>query len=79
MGFWSGDVNSSFDRIFNMNGDGTLDSIEQGLKFQIIDQMCEEDDERDTCRFNFDELDDMGEEERREALEEAGYDPDDFE
>lgn len=62
-----------------LNRDGALDPIEQGVRFQLINQMSEEEDERDTCRFNFDELDDMDEDERREALEEAGYDPDDFE
>lgn len=79
MGFWNGEEYNSFDRIFDLNRDGSMDTFERGLQMQIIDQVYDSDEEQDTCKFDFDELDDMDEDERREALEEAGYDPDEFE
>lgn len=79
MGFWNGKVDNSYDRMFDYDRNGSLDVFERGLQMHVIDEMCKEDEENDTCSFDFDELEDMNEEERREALEEAGYDPDDFE
>lgn len=79
MGFWNGKVDNSFDKMFDFDRNGSLDVFERGLQMQMIHEILEDDEKEDTCSINFDDLDDMDEEERREALEEAGYDPGDYE
>lgn len=80
MGFWDREVENSFDSLFDMNRDGVLDAAEQAFQLDFLtreieeqDSSSEEDDELD-----FNELEYMDEDERCEALEDAGYDPDDF-
>lgn len=80
MGFWDRDVENSFDSLFDMNRDGVLDPVEQGFQLDFLARQMEEDDhsDDDEDELDLDELEYMDEDERREALEEAGYDPDDF-
>ena len=79
MGFWDRNVENSFDSLFDMNRDGVLDPAEQGFQLDFLARQMEEDDHPDNDdELDLDELEYMDEDERREALEEAGYDPDDF-
>ncbi len=80
MGFWDRDVENSFDSLFDMNRDGVLDPVEQGFQLDFLTHQMEGDDRSDDDEEELDleELEYMDEDERREALEEAGYDPDDF-
>lgn len=87
MGFWDREVRDSFDEMFDYNRDGHLDSFEQAMQYDFFEESLksdssDEDDEDDRellyPDLDFDELEDMDEDERREVLEEAGYDPDDF-
>ena len=79
MGFWDRNIENSFDCLFDMNRDGVLDPVEQGFQLDFITRQMEEDDrsDDDEDELDLDELEYMDEDERREALEEAGYDPDD--
>ena len=86
MDSWDRDVDNSFDSFFDLNKDGVLDPIEQGFELDFLERQIKEgdlsDEIEDDLEFNDLDLDDlefMDEDERREALEEAGYDPDDFE
>ena len=94
MGFFDRDVKNSFDRMFDWNDDGKLDSFEQANQFEFEQRMLEEDqvddDEDDDEDDDDDDLDldlagldrfdleMMDEDERREALEDAGLDPGDY-
>lgn len=78
MGFWDRNVENSFDSLFDMNRDGVLDPVEQGFQLDFLTRQMEEDDKSDEDELDVDDLEFMDEDERREALEEAGYDPDDF-
>ena len=72
-----------FGSLFDFNGDGKLDALEQGMEFMAFQQImggCS-DDEMDTLEaagLSYEELLLMDEDERREVLEAAGLDPDDF-
>lgn len=82
MDFWSRDVENSFDEMFDLNHDGRLDIGEQAYEQDFLIRQTEIDDEEDKNdeedELDWDELELMDEDERREALEDAGYDPDDF-
>lgn len=89
MGFWDKEVRDGFDGIFDYNRDGQLDIFEQAMQYEFYKESMksdssDDDDDEDDDRnllypdLDFDELEDMDEDERREALETAGYDPDDF-
>ena len=94
MGFFDRDVKNSFDRMFDWNDDSKLDSFEQANQFEFEQRMLEEDsvddDEDDDEDDDDDDLDldlagldrfdleMMDEDERREALEDAGLDPGDY-
>ena len=69
-----------FGDLFDFNNDGTLDSFEQAAEFGAFMQMIDSDksDELTSAGLNPQELSDMGYFERREALEDAGLDPDDY-
>ena len=43
MGFFDRDVKNSFDRMFDWNDDGKLDSFEQANQFEFEQRMLEED------------------------------------
>ena len=70
-----------FCSLFDLDRDGQLDVEERALEFIAFEEMCHEDEEEDMfemSRLSCGELDYMDEDERREALEEAGLEPDDF-
>lgn len=70
-----------FGGLFDFNGDGKLDSFEKAAEFGMFMQMIdsEKNDELTSAGLDPNELEDMGYFERREALEEAVLDPDDYE
>ena len=90
MGFFDRDVKNGFDRMFDWNDDGKLDSFEQANQFEFEQRMLEEDSVDDDEDDDDDELDldlagldrfdleMMDEDERHEALEDAGLDPGDY-
>ena len=78
-----------FDKMFDFNRDGKLDSWERAAQFQFMDEMMkddeksifDDDDEIDTfadAGLDYDELEFMDPDERREVLVDAGLDPDEF-
>ncbi len=84
MGFWDREVEDSFDEMFDINRDGFLDAGEEGLQIEYLNKMSERPrhndyaDDPDYDDLDIDALEMMNEDERRDALEDAGYDPDDF-
>ena len=90
MGFFDRDVKNGFDRMFDWNDDGKLDSFEQANQFEFEQRMLEEDsvdddDDDDDDDLDLDlagldrfDLEMMDEDERHEALEDAGLDPGDY-
>ena len=77
-----------FDKMFDFNRDGKLDSWERAVQFQFMDEMSKEDssnfdydDEDDIfggAGLDYDELEMMDADDRREVLEDAGLDPDHY-
>ena len=80
-----------FDKMFDFNRDGKLDFFERAAQFQFMDKMInsdetssfvdaefDEDDVFAEAGLDYDELEFMDPDERREVLEDAGLDPDDF-
>ena len=76
-----------FDNIFDFDHDGSLDAFERDVEFQFMYEMTKSgesdsfDDEEDVfaeAGLDYDELEFMDPEERREVLEDAGLDPDEF-
>lgn len=73
-----------FGNLFDLNGDGKLDAMEQGIElgaFSAImdaEEAGEVQEELEEAGLDLDDLALMDEDERRETLEEAGLDPDDF-
>ena len=90
MGFFDRDVKNGFDRMFDWNDDGKLDSFEQANQFEFEQRMLEEDsvdDDEDDDDDDLDlelagldrfDLERMDEDERHEALEDAALDPGDY-
>lgn len=69
-----------FGNMFDFNGDGKLDPLEQGAEFGFFMQMMDaaKQDELTSAGINPQDLESMGYFERREALLNAGLDPDDY-
>ena len=76
-----------FDKMFDFNRDGRLDAFERDAQFQFIDEkrgksdLFGDDNETDVfaeAGLDYDDLEFMDPEERREVLEDAGLDPDEF-
>ena len=76
-----------FDKMFDFNRDGKLDSWERAVQFQFMDEMMKNDeksifdDKSDIfadAGLDYNEVEFMNPDERREALEDAGLDPDEF-
>ena len=76
-----------FDKMFDFNRDGRLNAFERDAQFQFIDEkrgksdLFGDDNETDVfaeAGLDYDDLEFMDPEERREALEDAGLDPDEF-
>lgn len=83
-------MHDDFESWLDLNGDGEVDLMEQEFTFEVFssctsDSSDEENDEEDAdellASVGLDryDLEAMEEEERREALEDAGIDPDDWE
>ena len=69
-----------FGDLFDFDGDGKLDSFEKAAEFGVFMDMVEscEQNELESAGLDVDELSLMDDDERTEALEDAGMDPDDF-
>ena len=77
-----------FGGLFDFNHDGELDPMERAMDFMAFDEMMKDSDgssedeelvdEIESAGIDYDELSFMDEDERREALEDAGLDPDDY-
>ena len=82
-----------FGGLFDFNRDGKLDPMERAMDFMAFEEMTKEtestgfgDDEEDEdlidelemAGLDYDELSFMDEDERREVMEDAGLDPDDY-
>lgn len=75
-----------FGGLFDFNHDGKLDAFERATEISFIADIMEEDggeinqDREDfaTVGLDMDELELMDDDDRSEALEEAGLDPDDY-
>ena len=85
---WFDKDDYGYDRAFDFNHDGKLDFFERSEQLDFYTEPCEkENDEEDDEEaenalalngLDLDDLEDMDEDERREALEDAGLDPDDY-
>ena len=69
-----------FGDLFDFNHDGKLDSFEKAAEFGAFMQMIDsvKNDELTAAGLDPQELSEMEYFERREALEDAGLDPDDY-
>lgn len=83
MGIFGDDF--GFDSTFDFDGDGELNAFErsEALDFYTSSNSVDEDDEEEDMELEIAgldrwELENMDEDERRETLEDAGLDPDDF-
>lgn len=67
--------------MFDFNNDDELDSFEKEAEFGMIMEMIdsEKKDELIAAGLDLQELEEMDYFERREALEDVGLDPDDYE
>ena len=66
-----------FGDLFDFNNDGKLDMFEQAADFAAFQQMIKQADFEESGLAS-NELEFMSEDERREALEDAGLEPDDY-
>ena len=69
-----------FGGLFDFNHDGKMDAFERAAEFAVLGEMMqkEEKTEFEMSGLDADELEFMDPDERREALEDAGLDPDDY-
>ncbi len=66
-----------FGDLFDINKDGKLDIFEQAADFAAFQHMMKESELEDNG-LDANELEFMDDDERREAIEDAGLDPDDY-
>lgn len=66
-----------FGDLFDFNNDGKLDMFEQAADFAAFQQMIKQA-ELEESGLASNELEFMSDDERREVLEDAGLDPDDY-
>lgn len=79
-------MRSLFGDMFDLNHDGELDRFERAMELEFLEDLCREtedaddDDETELEMSGLDplELEFMDPDERREALEDAGLDPDEY-
>lgn len=72
-----------FGNMFDFNHDGKLDGFERAAEFDFLNNVMvepdkEEHDELLQARIDPEELEYMSADERKEVLEDAGLDPDDY-
>lgn len=78
-----------YDEDFDFDGDGKLNAYKYSVMDDVVfgdhDEVDDDSEEEDDLEFeltlagiSLDELEAMDEDERREALEDAGLDPEDF-
>jgi hypothetical protein len=70
-----------FGDMFDFNHDGEIDSFERAVEFSFLDEITREESSQtdfELSGLDADELELMDADERREALEDAGLDPDDY-
>lgn len=73
-----------YDPLFDLNRDGRIDAAEWAFMDEMLnptsmDEYDDEiEDELDMAGLDYDDLSMMDEDEPREALEDAGLDPDDY-
>ena len=76
-----------FGSLFDLNCDGELDERERVLDFLAFEKMLEEEERNersydsedlDLAGLDYEDLELMNEDVRREVLEDAGLDPDDY-
>lgn len=74
-------MNGFFGNLFDFNHDGKLDGFEQAADFAVFASMMEEEESKTELAMSgldIDDLEYMDPDERREVLEDAGLDPDDY-
>lgn len=73
-----------FGNLFDFNHDGKVDGFERAAEFATFASIMDEAEKKDKqtelelSGLDADELEFMDEDERRESLEDAGLDPDDY-
>ncbi len=69
-----------FGDLFDFDGDGKMDAFEKAAEFGAFMNMVDscQKDELTSAGLDIDELDLMDDDERREVIEDAGLDPDDY-
>lgn len=70
-----------FGGLFDFNHDGKMNAFESAVELAVLDDMLKEDEAEtdfEMSGLDTDELEFMDADERREALEDAGLDPDDY-
>lgn len=69
-----------FGMAFDFDRDGHLDALERTADFAMFMGVMEESNRKELCNagLDLDDLERMDAWERREALEDAGLDPDDY-
>lgn len=73
-------MDSIFGGLFDFDGDGKMNAFERTEEFAFINEITKDDQrtEFEMSRLDADELEFMDADERREALEDAGLDPNDY-
>ncbi len=67
-----------FGDLFDFNHDGNLDGFERAADFAAFASMMDQEDKVAEAGLDLSDFEYMDEDERREALEDAGLDPDDY-
>ncbi len=82
---WFDKDDYDYDRAFDFNRDGELDFVERSEQQDFYTRSCEKEYDEEEAEnalalngLDLGDLEDMDEDERREALEDAGLDPDDY-
>lgn len=79
-------MKSLFGNLFDLDHDGELNTFERTMEFEFLEELgreCEDPDEAEATELELSgldpiELEFMDADERREALEDAGLDPDEY-
>ena len=66
-----------FGNMFDLNHDGNISLLESTMEFIFLNELLKDDSEERT-ELEPDELEFMDPDERREVLEDAGLDPDEY-